>query len=75
MRKKLVAGLLTGALAVAALTGCGDKADSTAAQSTESTETTETETADAASADAESADTQSADPVVIKIAASATPHA
>ena len=83
MRKKLVAGLLTGALAVAALTGCGDKADSTAVQSTESTETTETETtetetADAASEDAEnaeSADTQSADPVVIKIAASATPHA
>ena len=75
MRKKLVAGLLTGALAVAALTGCGDKADSTAAQSTESTEITETETADAASEDAESADTQSTDPVVIKIAASATPHA
>ena len=73
MRKKLVAVLLTGALAAAALTGCGEKAESTAQQDTQSTEATEETTEE--TQESAAGDEATAEPVVIKIAASATPHA
>lgn len=73
MRKKLVAVLLTGVLAAAALTGCGEKAESTTQQDTQSTEVTE-ETTEETQENA-AGDEATAEPVVIKIAASATPHA
>ncbi len=73
MRKKLVAVLLTGVLTVAALTGCGEKAESTAQQDTQSTEATEETTEE--TQESAAGDEATAEPVVIKIAASATPHA
>lgn len=73
MRKKLVAVLLTGALAAATLTGCGEKAESTAQQDTQSTEATEETTEE--TQESAAGDEATAEPVVIKIAASATPHA
>ena len=73
MRKKLVAVLLTGVLTVAALTGCGEKAESTTQQDTQSTEATEETTEE--TQESAAGDEATAEPVVIKIAASATPHA
>lgn len=73
MRKKLVAVLLTGVLTVAALTGCGEKAESTTQQDTQSTEATEETTEETQESTA--GDEATVEPVVIKIAASATPHA
>ena len=73
MRKKLVAVLLTGVLTAAALTGCGEKAESTAQQDTQSTEATEETTEE--TQESAAGDEATAEPVVIKIAASATPHA
>lgn len=73
MRKKLVAVLLTGVLTVAALTGCGEKAESTTQQDTQNTEATEETTEE--TQESAAGDEATAEPVVIKIAASATPHA
>ena len=73
MRKKLVAVLLTGVLAAAALTGCGEKAESTTQQDTQSAEATEEATEE--TQESAAGDEAAAEPVVIKIAASATPHA
>lgn len=73
MRKKLVTVLLTGVLTVAALTGCGEKAESTTQQDTQSTEATEETTEE--TQESAAGDEATAEPVVIKIAASATPHA
>lgn len=73
MRKKLVAVLLTGVLAAAALTGCGEKAESTTQQDIQSTEATEETTEE--TQESAAGDEATAEPVVIKIAASATPHA
>lgn len=73
MRKKLVAVLLTGVLTVVALTGCGEKAESTTQQDTQSTEATEETTEE--TQESAAGDEATAEPVVIKIAASATPHA
>lgn len=73
MRKKLVAVLLTGVLTVAALTGCGEKAESTTQQDIQSTEATEETTEE--TQESAAGDEATAEPVVIKIAASATPHA
>lgn len=73
MRKKLVVVLLTGVLAAAALTGCGEKAESTTQQDTQSAEATEETTEE--TQESAAGDEAAAEPVVIKIAASATPHA
>ena len=83
--KKLTALLLTGVLAFGVLTGCGDKAEETAAtQTTEETESTteaaaeetETETEeDSAEETTEEAEAASGELTTITAAASATPHA
>lgn len=83
--KKLTALLLTGVLAFGVLTGCGDKAEETAAtQTTEETESTteaaaeetETETEeDSAEETTEEAEAASGELTTITVAASATPHA
>ncbi len=66
--KKLTALLLTGALAVSALTGCGSSSSDKAADTTDKTE----EATDAAEDTAKAADGEL---TTIKVAASATPHA
>lgn len=81
--KKLTALLLTGVLAFGVLTGCGDKAEETAAtQTTEETESTteaaaeETETEEASAEETtEESEAASGELTTITVAASATPHA
>lgn len=68
--KKLTALLLTGALAVSALTGCGSSSDK-AADTTDKTE----EATDAAEDTADTAKAADGELTTIKVAASATPHA
>ena len=69
--KKLTALLLTGALAVSALTGCGSSSSDKAADTTDKTE----EATDAAEDTADTAKTADGELTTIKVAASATPHA
>lgn len=69
--KKLTALLLTGALAVSALTGCGSSSSDKAADTTDKTE----ETTDAAEDTADTAKAADGELTTIKVAASATPHA
>ena len=66
--KKLTALLLTGALAVSALTGCGSSSSDKAADTTDKTEEAAEDTADTAKA-------ADGELTTIKVAASATPHA
>lgn len=81
--KKLTALLLTGVLAFGVLTGCGDKAEETAAtQTTEETENTtesaeeEAETEEASAEETtEESEAASGELTTITVAASATPHA
>ena len=69
--KKLTALLLTGALAVSALTGCGSSSSDKAADTTDKTE----EATDAAEDTADTAKAADGELTTIKVAASATPHA
>ena len=69
--KKLTALLLTGALAIGALTGCGSSSSDKAADTTDKAEASTDAAEDTADAD-KAAD---GDLTVIKVAASATPHA
>lgn len=69
--KKLTALLLTGALAVSALTGCGSSSSDKAADTTDKTE----ETTDAAEDTADTTKAADGELTTIKVAASATPHA
>ena len=69
--KKLTALLLTGALAVSALTGCGSSSSDKAADTTDKTE----EATDAAKDTADTAKAADGELTTIKVAASATPHA
>ena len=69
--KKLTALLLTGALAVSALTGCGSSSSDKAADTTDKTE----EATDAAEDTADTAKATDGELTTIKVAASATPHA
>ncbi len=69
--KKLTAFLLTGALAVSALTGCGSSSSDKAADTTDKTE----EATDAAEDTADTAKAADGELTTIKVAASATPHA
>ena len=69
--KKLTALLLTGALAVSALTGCGSSSSDSAADTADKAE----ETTDAAEDTADAAEAADGELTTIKVAASATPHA
>ena len=69
--KKLTALLLTSALAVSALTGCGSSSSDKAADTTDKTE----EATDAAEDTADTAKAADGELTTIKVAASATPHA
>ena len=69
--KKFLALLLTGALAVSALTGCGSSSSDKAADTTDKTE----EATDAAEDTADTAKAADGELTTIKVAASATPHA
>ena len=69
--KKLTALLLTGVLAVSALTGCGSSSSDKAADTTDKTE----EATDAAEDTADTAKAADGELTTIKVAASATPHA
>ncbi len=69
--KKLTALLLTGALAVSALTGCGSSSSDKAADTTDKTE----EATDAAEDTDDTAKAADGELTTIKVAASATPHA
>lgn len=69
--KKLTALLLTGALAVSALTGCGSSSSDKAADTTDKKE----EATDAAEDTADTAKAADGELTTIKVAASATPHA
>lgn len=69
--KKLTALLLTGALAVSALTGCGSSSSDKAADTTDKTK----EATDAAEDTADTAKAADGELTTIKVAASATPHA
>lgn len=69
MKKKFITGILTAALALTALTGCGSSDKPAGAESSSTAAAAETESKDtAATAEAESKGT-------IMVAASATPHA
>ena len=69
--KKLTALLLTGALAVSALTGCGSSSSDSAADTADKAE----ETTDAAEDTADATEAADGELTTIKVAASATPHA
>ena len=75
MKKRVTAVILTAALTVAALAGCGNTATSEpAAEATESAGTTE-KTESAATTAAQGAENTSSGDKTITVAASATPHA
>ena len=78
MKKKVLASVLTAVLAVSVLSACGSSSASTDASAEASTEETAAEeSTEAAEETEEAADTEAADGdlTVIKVAASATPHA
>lgn len=80
MKKKVLASVLTAVLAVSVLSACGSSSASTDASAEASTEETAAEESTEAAEEteeAEAADTEAADGdlTVIKVAASATPHA
>lgn len=79
MKKRRVLGfLLTAALSVSTLAGCGSAAESASDSSTDENVTESTEESTAAEAESEDAstdDASSGETVTLKIAASPTPHA
>lgn len=78
MKKRLLASVAAGVLALSVLAGCGSKeaaAPTEEAKATESAEAAEAESTEEESTEAESAEAESTETKVIKVAASATPHA